>query len=59
MGRSPPSSGLVATSALAPTKRMTFVIDTDRTVIDVIKSEVRMGVHGDRSLQVLKDRNAV
>ena len=42
--------------SLAPTKRMTFIIDTDRTVIDVIKSEVRMGVHGDRSLQVLKDR---
>jgi peroxiredoxin Q/BCP len=42
--------------SLAPTKRMTFIIDTDRTVIDVIKSEVRMGVHGDRSLQVLKER---
>jgi peroxiredoxin Q/BCP len=45
--------------SLAPTKRMTFIIDTDRTVIEVIKSEVRMGVHGDKSLQVLKDRQAV
>ena len=44
--------------SLAPTKRMTFVIDTDRTVIEVIKSEVRMGVHGDRALQVLKDRKS-
>src|SRR5271170_2185161 len=42
--------------ALAPTKRLTFVIDTDRTVIDVVKSEVRMGVHGDRALKVLQDR---
>jgi peroxiredoxin Q/BCP len=43
---------------LAPTKRMTFVIDTDRTVLDVIKSETRMGVHGDRALEVLKQRKA-
>ncbi len=42
--------------SLAPTRRMTFIIDTDRTVIEVIKSEVRMGVHGDKALQILKDR---
>jgi peroxiredoxin Q/BCP len=43
---------------LAPTKRITFVIDTDRTILDVIKSEVRMGVHGDRAIEVLKERKA-
>jgi thioredoxin-dependent peroxiredoxin len=43
---------------LAPTKRMTFIIDTDRSVIEVIKSETRMGIHGDRALEVLKQRKA-
>jgi peroxiredoxin Q/BCP len=43
---------------LAPTRRMTFVIDTDRTVLEVIKSETRMGVHGDRALEILKQRKA-
>jgi peroxiredoxin Q/BCP len=37
-------------------KRATFVIDTDRKVIDVIASEVRMDVHADRALQALKAR---
>jgi len=41
---------------LAPTKRMTFIIDTDRKLLDVIKSETRMGIHGDRALEVLKQR---
>ena len=39
-----------------PTRRMTFVIDTDRKVLDVIKSEVRMGVHADRALAALRSR---
>ena len=43
---------------LAPTKRITFVIDTDRKILDIVKSEVRMGVHGDRALEVLKERKA-
>jgi peroxiredoxin Q/BCP len=38
------------------TRRMTFVIDTDRTVLEVIKSEVRMGVHADRALAALRTR---
>lgn len=37
-----------------PVKRWTFVIDTDRRVLAVIKSEVRMGVHADRALEVLR-----
>jgi peroxiredoxin Q/BCP len=41
---------------ISPTKRATFVIDTDRKVLAVIASEVRMNVHADRALEVLKDR---
>ena len=44
--------------SLTPVKRATFVIDTDRRVIDVIASEVRMDVHADRALQALKTRGA-
>jgi thioredoxin-dependent peroxiredoxin len=54
--------GLVATQfgvrrarlSLAPTKRQTFVIGTDRRVIEVIKSEIRMSVHADRALTALR-----
>jgi thioredoxin-dependent peroxiredoxin len=42
----------------ALTKRQTFVIDTDRTVLEVIKSEFRMAVHADRAIEVLKARSA-
>jgi peroxiredoxin Q/BCP len=38
------------------TRRQTFVIDTDRKVLDVIKSELRMGVHADRALAALRAR---
>lgn len=38
------------------TRRHTFVIDTDRTVLEVIKSELRMAVHADRALEVLRAR---
>jgi peroxiredoxin Q/BCP len=44
--------------SLVPTKRKTFVIDTDRRVLEVIASEVRMNVHADRALEVLKSRAA-
>ncbi len=39
---------------LSPTKRATFVIGPDLKVIDVIQSEVRMNVHADRALEVLR-----
>jgi thioredoxin-dependent peroxiredoxin len=39
-------------------KRSTFVIDTDRTVLDVIHSEVSMGSHADKALALLKARSA-
>ena len=41
-----------------PNKRMTFVIDTDRTILDVIHSEFSMGSHADKALALLKARHA-
>lgn len=41
---------------LMPVKRSTFVIDTDRTVLDVIASEFSMDVHADKALEVLRRR---
>jgi peroxiredoxin Q/BCP len=38
------------------TKRMTFVIDTDRRVLEVIHSELKTDAHADRALQVLRAR---
>jgi peroxiredoxin Q/BCP len=39
--------------SLAPTKRTTFVIAQDRTVLDVVRSELRMNAHADRALTAL------
>ena len=39
-------------------KRMTFVIDTDRKVLDVIGSETNMDKHADQALEVLKARSS-
>src|SRR5690349_19778955 len=41
---------------LMPVKRTTFVIDTDRTVLAVISSEISMDTHADKALEVLKAR---
>ncbi|WP_328608219.1 peroxiredoxin [Amycolatopsis sp. NBC_00345] len=40
------------------TKRQTFVIGTDRRVLDVIKSELNFTAHADRALKLLRDRKA-
>jgi thioredoxin-dependent peroxiredoxin len=40
------------------TRRQTFVLDTDRKVLEVIKSELRMSVHADKALAVLRARKA-
>jgi peroxiredoxin Q/BCP len=42
-----------------PVKRHTFVIDTDRTVIEVIKSEFAMNAHADKALTALRQRDSV
>jgi len=41
---------------ISPTKRATFVIDTDRTVLAVINSEINMNKHADKALDVLRSR---
>ncbi|GLU48070.1 peroxiredoxin [Nocardiopsis ansamitocini] len=49
-------TGLLA--GLSPTRRQTFVIDTDRTILDVVKSEVRMQAHAEGALKALRARTA-
>ena len=39
-----------------PVKRTTFVIDTDRRILDVISSEFSMDTHADKALEVLRSR---
>jgi thioredoxin-dependent peroxiredoxin len=41
-----------------PVKRTTFVIDTDRSVLAVIASEISMDTHADRALKVLQQRQS-
>ncbi len=41
---------------LMPVKRTTFVIDTDRTVLAVISSELNFNTHADRALELLRAR---
>ena len=41
---------------LGPVKRATFVIDKDRRILDVIKSEINMNAHADRALSTLRAR---
>src|SRR3954451_12567954 len=43
---------------LMPVKRTTFVIDTDRTVLDVIASEFSMDTHADKALVTLRERQS-
>jgi thioredoxin-dependent peroxiredoxin len=43
---------------LMPVKRTTFVIDTDRTVLDVIASEFSMDTHADKALESLRQRQS-
>ncbi|MEU6777263.1 peroxiredoxin [Streptomyces sp. NPDC046759] len=40
--------------SLAPTKRVTFVIARDRTVLEIVRSELRMNTHADRALEALR-----
>ncbi len=39
-------------------RRTTFVIDTDRTLLGVIHTEISMGAHADRALEILRARQA-
>ncbi|WP_460072268.1 peroxiredoxin [Streptomyces sp. YKOK-I1] len=44
--------------SLMPTKRATFVIAQDRTVLEVVRSELRMNTHADRALDALRAHRA-
>ena len=48
--------GVKRSISLLGNRRTTFVIDTDRKVLAVIKSEVSMNSHADRALQILRQR---
>ncbi|HVX20848.1 MAG TPA: peroxiredoxin [Acidimicrobiales bacterium] len=50
--------GVRRTVAKLGNRRTTFVIDTDRTVLDVIHSELSMHTHADRALATLRARAA-
>ncbi|MFD9704888.1 peroxiredoxin [Lentzea sp. NPDC059081] len=39
-------------------KRRTFVIDTDRRILEVVRSELKFTVHADKALAVLRERSA-
>ena len=54
-GRHSRRRGLLA--RVLPVRRATFVIDTDRTVLKVISSELRASVHADQALWFLQNRN--
>ena len=43
--------------AFAHTRRATFVIDTDRRVIEIVRSELRMNAHADKALAALRARH--
>src|SRR4029450_11935269 len=47
--------GLLA--RMLPVRRTTFVIDTDRTVLKVVSSELRASVHADQSLWFLQNHD--
>ncbi len=48
--------GVKRRSNLLRVKRSTFVIDTDRTLIAQLHSEVSMNSHADKALQILRTR---
>jgi thioredoxin-dependent peroxiredoxin len=50
--------GAHRSASFLPNKRMTFIIDTDRTLIDVLHSEFSMSGHADKALEILKARQA-
>jgi thioredoxin-dependent peroxiredoxin len=47
----------VKRASLLGDRRMTFVIDTDRRVLDVVKSDFTFAAHADRALMTLSRRS--
>jgi thioredoxin-dependent peroxiredoxin len=56
-GRHTRRRGLLA--RLLPVRRTTFVIDTDRTILKVVSSELRASVHADQTLWFLHNYNVL
>jgi thioredoxin-dependent peroxiredoxin len=56
-GRHTRRRGLLA--RLLPVRRTTFVIDTDRTILKVVSSELRASVHADQTLGFLQNHSAL
>jgi peroxiredoxin Q/BCP len=50
--------GVKRSLAFLPNKRATFVIDTNRRVLGVVRSETRMDQHADEALEILRQRSA-
>jgi peroxiredoxin Q/BCP len=50
--------GVKRGASFLPNKRTTFVIDTDRKILEVIHSEVSFNSHADKALATLKGRTA-
>lgn len=50
--------GVKRGGGVTPVKRTTFVIGTDRRVAAVISSELRMNLHADKALEVLRAMKA-
>ena len=48
--------GIRRGAPLSSGRRVTFVIDTDRRILEVVRSEIRMNVHADKALAALKAR---
>jgi|TARA_B110000438_G_scaffold294750_1_gene336640 thioredoxin-dependent peroxiredoxin len=38
-------------------RRISYVIDTDRTLLGIVKSETNMLTHADNALAILRERN--
>ncbi len=48
--------GVRRTLAFNGTKRVPFVIDTNRRVLEVVRSEIRMNAHADKAVAALRAR---
>jgi peroxiredoxin Q/BCP len=46
--------GVRRSIAMLGNRRTTFVIDSDRTILDVIHTEISMSAHADRALEILR-----
>jgi thioredoxin-dependent peroxiredoxin len=49
--------GVKRSFSMLPNRRATFVIDVDRTVLEVVRSEINMNAHADKALAALHRRS--